>query len=95
MNCHPGCLARVIDDPVARMAGLVDRIFKLTVLCGTTGDGAPCWEYEGPRVRVPRWGDIDAISDVILRPIGNPGDDEVDEILQRLGKPVTNEPVAA
>ena len=95
MNCHPGCLARVINDPAARSIGLVDRILKVTVTSGKADDGWPCWEYEGPPIQVPLLGAVLAISDAILRPIGNPGDDAVDEVLQRLGKPVTNEPVTA
>ena len=90
MNCRPGDLARVIDDPAARVVGIVDRIFKLTVLCGTTDYGnSPAWAYEGPMIESPFGTRFEGISDEILRPIRDPGDDAKDEMLRPLPHEVT------
>lgn len=95
LNCRPGDLARIISTPETRKYGIVDRIFKLTVLVGKCNDGhRAAWGYEGPRIEIPLPGSafiVTGISDDILRPIRDPGDDAVDETLVRLGKPVPDE----
>lgn len=87
MNCRPGDLARVISTPETREAGVVDWFFKVTHLSGESENGKPAWAFEGPWRRVPK-GHLKGtlfigIADDILRPIRDPGDDAVDETLQR------------
>jgi hypothetical protein len=81
MNCKPGDLARVINDRTARELGIVDKFFRLTHVAGKTGDGSLCWAFEGPPIPHPsdRWTTYDGISDAILRPVRDPGDDAQDE----------------
>lgn len=84
-NCKPGDLARVIDDPESRCAGIVDKIVTVTkpVMVGVW----PGWMYAGsPMVCICGCGrQIDALADALLRPIrGQDGDDET---LTWAGKP--------
>lgn len=96
MNCKPGDLARVISIPQTRGTGLDDVIIKVTHLDGVTDDGTlPAWAYEGPKLthrKGPTVGRVvTAIADHVLRPIRDPGEDAVDEMLLRIPSP--SEPV--
>lgn len=98
LNCWPGCLAIVRSTPDTQRHGVVDRILKLTEVNGVCPDGTPSWGYEGPSIEFElRPGFtlvVGGLSDSILRPIRDPGDDAVDETLVRLGKPTTEEVTA-
>lgn len=85
LNCKPGELARVIDDPEARLAGIVDKIISVTTL--EQFGPYPAWRYAGlPMVCVCGCGrQIGSIADVLLRPIR--GQDGEDETLTWAGKP--------
>ena len=95
LNCKPGDLARVIDDPEARVAGIVDKIITVTQP-ELLGGLHPAWRYAGPpMVCVCGCGrQIEAVADTLLRPIrGQDGDDET---LAWAGKPATHDaPVTA
>lgn len=97
MNCKPGCLAYVVklldvtnsDDPTAK--GQTD-IRGTIVRCTRLVDGDK-WELETP-VRVActvfgkdglsgGYGDIIAMGDEFLRPIGSPDDGEIDYLSLR------------
>jgi hypothetical protein len=90
LNCKPGDLCRVIDHPGMshlERNQLVGMIVKVTTTI-THPDGHPCWLYEGDPItvelifgRLP----ITGIADMCLRPIRNPGDEEVDEVLALTG----------
>lgn len=89
MNCRPGDLARIVDGgsytdrlvEVVRVHGLLPKYAALGVLwfikpIGFTPhdcDMTPAGEFLFPDNR--------------LRPIRDPGDDAVDEVIQRIGTP--------
>lgn len=85
LNCKRGDLARVIDDPEARAAGIVDKIITVTeqVRLGFY----PAWLYAGqPLVCTCGCGrQIEALADALLRPIRDQDGD--DETLAWAGKP--------
>lgn len=92
MNCKPGDLARIIDTPGTRHAGLVDRFIRVTTT--HVGDrDLVVWCYEGALLRC-RCGcglGIQAFADEVLRPIRDPGPDAVDETLVGKTAPVLEE----
>lgn len=100
MNCRPGDLARIVGTD-ARL-GLNDRIVKLTNDAPMTVAGSPHWRIEEPIRVVLSMPGINALGQVFdqgerliarfladanLRPIRDPGDDAVDEVLVRVGAP--------
>lgn len=55
-------------------------------MIGVTRKGFPAWTYEGRQFISKKNGlEIEAIGDNILRPIDNPGDDAVDEMVGLVG----------
>ena len=66
LNCKPGDLARVIDDPDSRWCGLVDKVIR--VASPRQWNGMTMWTYEGERFITPL-GSVEAIADELLRPI--------------------------
>lgn len=94
MNCKPNELAYVINCEGTRDAGIDGRFVTVTSLTLLSDDGRnQCWEYEGPRLFVAKTGSvINGLSDRILRPIRDPGDDARDESLDWL--PVPSKEVA-
>lgn len=89
----------MLNRPETRDAGIVGRIVRVTKLLGP-GQGQTrkewaYWEFEEAPWTVPqgryRGMQIDYLADEALRPIGNPGEDEVDETLLR--NPVPREVV--
>lgn len=94
LNCKPGQLARVISHPVTVHANIADMIVQVTKLT-PTWLGVPAWEFVGaPLAKLCSHGDplvVEMIPDELLRPINNPGDDAVDEMVAKVGKaPVTH-----
>lgn len=87
MNCKPGDICIIVNglDFGKQHIGKVIRVTKLH--SGYWG----CWEYEGEWLLSPSGFEIVAIEDYCLRPIRDPGDDAVDEVIERLGSPVTEE----
>lgn len=81
MNCKPGDL--VICVQARAFPQLVGRIFKVTKRCEVHPDS---WETE-PEQFVGRWSLPVSFADYTLRRINNPGDDETDEMVLKVGKP--------
>lgn len=79
MNCQPGDLAIVVRGAGPLTACIVGKVLRVT---RPVFDGEPCWEYEGTRLVVPKWGPLDLIEDEFLRPIRPDGvsDEEVREL---------------
>lgn len=97
LNCRPGDLAILIEDlwmgsPISDervtfcKAGTIVRCVSLDV--------DNCWRLEEPRsfaitftgpVYVVVTGVLTGIRDGVLRPIRNPGDDAVDEMVAKVG----------
>lgn len=94
MNCKRGDLARVIDCEASRHCGIVDRFVVVTNLRPDPPPGCSTWCYEGPMLRCACGCSrpIEAIDDRLLRPVRDPGDDAVDETLQRLPAPREAQP---
>jgi hypothetical protein len=96
MNCKPGDLAVVVREMplspgmLGRIVRVVRRATDFERLSGfrVTTEGIPGWVVEAPRMN---WeGDVvdsRAISDHLLRPIRDPGDSAVDEMLLLVGSP--------
>ena len=100
MNCKPGDLARLVNLPRA-LSNAADRFVKLKDQPPVLIDGDMGWELE-ERVRFTMTGNttrnglnfnegdavyFDVMQDKYLRPIRDPGDDAVDEMVAKLGKP--------
>lgn len=81
MNCKPGQMARYIGNN-PRCTGWIVQCVELHAI-GTRVCGEPMW-VTAPCLPATS-GDKDAIatSDRLLKPLDNPGDDEVDEISLR------------
>lgn len=88
MNCKPGDLAYVTRAP-RWCDHLNGRVVTVTESHIDGGDAV--WDYEGPRLRTRSGLPIDFIEDEFLRPIRDPGDDAVDEIVEFVGAPVPAE----
>lgn len=94
LNCKPGQLARVINCELARRAKLVDLIVTVRHL-GRNMHGEWAWTFDtAPIVRPCDCGCgriryYNALPDHILRPIKDPGDDAVDEMVAKVGKAPT------
>lgn len=91
MNCVPGDTAFIVAPYLdVAMRGLpvnVVRAHAGGAVRAKNGDinhdrGRPGWLVDGHDLRLPM-----VIGDQYLRPIRDPGDDAVDEVLQRLGQP--------
>lgn len=86
MNCRPGQLCRIVHNRYTALGGIVDR-FVTTVRLDGNSRFEPSWIYEGAPVRT-RFGDVaECIPDSWLKPIDNPGEDEVDEMVRKVGAP--------
>lgn len=66
MNCKPGDMAIVVKGAGPLTSCIVGKVVRVTRM---VFDGEPCWEYDGARLVVPRWGPLDVIEDDFLRPI--------------------------
>lgn len=92
MNCKQGDLAIIVGSVAAKEGkeGLIIRVLS----CGTDPDhGVPSWTYEGNVIH-PSGIRYRRILDCFLRPIRDPGDDAVDEVIQRIGSPNKQEQAA-
>ncbi len=86
MNCKPGNLCRIVHNMETALAGIADR-FVTVVKLDQNALAEPSWLYEGPPLHYGFGFEVQCIPDMWLRPINNPGDDEVDEISLRRGIP--------
>lgn len=101
MNCQPGDLARTVGMQRACQEAN-DRFVKLKNQPPILIDGEPGWELE-ERVRFTLRADgkrngvlfndgdavyFDRLQDRFLRPIRDPGDDAVDEMVRRVPLPL-------
>lgn len=93
MNCKPGDLAMVVKAVCPENIGLIVKVLRWAPPI----DGMPAWETESdrpsptvctisPRVSTGMHRVAD-VRDAWLRPIRDPGDDAIDEMVQKLGKP--------
>lgn len=80
MNCRPGDMAMVIRSIYPHLLGRIITVHNLL----TTRDGSPCWSYTG-NLDTP-YGPPHYAEDCCLRPIRDPGDDAVDEMVQLVGE---------
>lgn len=83
MNCRPGDMAMVVESMFPRLLGRIITVHNL-LLMGPKK--IPCWSYTG-NLSVPGY-QVEFAEDYCLRPIRDPGDDAVDEMVQLHGKPV-------
>jgi hypothetical protein len=83
MNCKSGDLAMVMRGFPELNRGRVIRVTTVDVLVGAVTN-TPMWRYEGD-LDGQFGGRCACIADACLRPIRDPGDDEVDEIVKKLG----------
>jgi hypothetical protein len=98
LNCWPGALARIVLPPLHLKLNEVlnDKIVKLADRPSFVAYGFPQWELEEPLWLVlstgflgrPETNIILSIEDKYLRPILNPGEHEVDEVLIYAGAPL-------
>lgn len=79
MNCRPGDLAMVVDTIHKHLLG---RIITVHNLAGENQFG-PCWNYSGNLVSST--GRLEYVEDCCLKPIRDPGDDAVDEMVELVG----------
>lgn len=105
MNCKQGDLAIIVHSEGGGEAGqlskmLLGRIVRVIRL-GKPQSDLHCyadlvWFFEEPIHLVLNGKRFSAngIADFCLRPIDNPGDDVVDEVIQRLGAPTRDEVTA-
>ena len=102
MNCKPGDLARLVNLPKS-LSKANDRFVKLKNQPPVMIDGELGWELE-ERVKFTMTGNatrngvlfregdavyFDVMQDRNLRPIRDPGDDAVDEMVAKLGRPAS------
>ncbi len=88
MNCQPGDLAFIVAPYLdLAMRGLPVKVVRAddgrSLVVSKSGDlscgrGRPCWLVDGNDSRLPM-----VIADQYLRPIRDPGDDAVDEMVLR------------
>lgn len=86
MNCEPGDLAVVANDMgLVAARPLLGVVVRVVELYGTDDRWGPIWCIDAT---VERGGiRFNCIADAMLKPLRDPGDDAVDETLQRLGLP--------
>lgn len=87
MNCKPNDLAMLkyvpgLSEEEAKLNGMIIRVTRLHE--ERAPDGMVNWCYEGPPL-----GGYEAFRDDVLRPLADPGDDEVDERDVPVNRPVT------
>lgn len=94
MNCKQGeraMIVRLHRDFTPFERRIMTRLLGRVVVCHQRVDldGCPVWLFEAPEhVRMaPLTCVISGAPDSILMPIRDPGDDAVDEMLLRVGKP--------
>lgn len=97
LNCKPGDLAIIVSVPrstsprivAAIEAKALGRIVRCLTLARSNDGLSACWRITEPFSVLTPVGAIDffGIADKDLRPIRDPGDDAVDEVLAKLGAP--------
>lgn len=86
MNCKPGDIAVLINTPpeFTEHIGMVVRVVRLAHVASSIGPG---WIYEGRPILLPSGTPVVGIEDAFLRPLRDPGDSAVDEMLLLVGSP--------
>jgi hypothetical protein len=84
MNCKPNDLAMVVRSNYPAMLGRVIRVTTLLKLNDVPDEQVYAWLYEGD-LFTDQGGRIAAAEDCCLRPLRNPDDDAVDEMVQLVG----------
>jgi hypothetical protein len=84
MNCKPNDMAMVIRSQYPDMLGRIIRVTTLLKLNDVPEEQVHAWLYEGD-LRTDTGGRIAAAEDCCLRPIRDPGDDAVDEMVELCG----------
>jgi hypothetical protein len=98
MNCKPGDLAIVIRGRSGKNDGKIVRVIRPSSGNQSAGgwtwvhypEDGPAWMCEGGDLYTGNGnlaGNIGFFRDSSLKPIRDPGDDAVDEMVQKLGKP--------
>jgi hypothetical protein len=82
-NCQPGQMAIVVRGFPAQNVGKIIRCVAVDDFASTICMH-PMWTYEGELIG-HMGGRSMAVADGCLRPLRNPGDDAVDEMVQRVG----------
>jgi hypothetical protein len=94
MNCKPGDLAVIVAGRPRRNVGRIVRCVEV-VVGETCSCGGAVWIIDGDTVPVGSLAGLFSellgikpmVGDCCLKPIRDPGDDAVDEVLQRVGAP--------
>lgn len=87
---QPGDLCRVVRTLVTELGNLADR-FVTVVEPHDNGLLERSWSYEGPTFTTVFGQEVQCLPASWLRPIGNPGADEVDEMVLRVRVPTADE----
>jgi hypothetical protein len=77
MNCKPGELAIIVSGQVPEFIGRIVQVTELDAPFWPTA-----WRFVERLIPADGSGEVRSIEDCALRPIRDPGDDAVDEILQ-------------
>lgn len=85
MNCKPGDLAVIVHCEMNWCKAHLGKVVRCLRLVDTE-EQLPGWETD-PELHATDDGSLIAWADEVLRPIQDPGDDAVDEMVQKLGKP--------
>ena len=79
MNCKPGDMAMIVRGNYPQFYGRIIAVHNLVYISETEH----CWSYSG-NLHVNGFS-ISYVEDSCLRPIRDPGDDAVDEMVQLCG----------
>jgi len=86
MNCQPNELCRVVHNEFTALGGIAGR-FVTVLKVELNARFEPSWIYEGSRIVTSTGRVVQCIPDKWLKPIRDPGDDAVDEMVRKVGKP--------
>lgn len=86
MNCQPNDFCRVLNNPVTALGGIADRFVTVMAL-DQNQCSEPAWIIEGGAFRTVQGFKVQCIPDKWLKPIRDPGDDAVDEMVRKVGTP--------
>lgn len=80
MNCKPNDLAIVVKSQYPHLLGHVIRVKHFMTLDNGTAEGILVWAYEGDLINTAGQR-VAYAEDVCLKPIRDPGDKAVDEMV--------------
>ena len=87
MNCKPGDLAVIVRVSLERHKNLIGKVIQVTKPYFSEVGQCMAWRYEGSDLVGATGIPIYGVYDWELSPIRDPGDDAVDEVIQRIGTP--------